>query len=364
MIRQSIQAKGLVLLVSAMMMGAQCLIASPDVPAYKINGKAFTVGDAEKKDQSSFYDLEKKKFDRIEDLARQEYLEQFWTELSKSKKASIEKTRENYLKDRVKVADKEINEVLERLKDHPEFKKLAKDEQKKQVREHLAARESQKILENIVAEGVRDGKLVVLYPKPQEPVFNLSIADHEAVRYGPAATDTKPIKCKGDECPITVIEYSEFECPYCSRMIDDTSKVLEAYKGQIRWYVRDFPLEFHSRAQPAAVAAKCALFQGKYWDMYYSLFAKQRELADADIIQRAKDLKLDMRKFNDCYASKGGSQYKKAQELIRANFESGRKYGVEGTPAFFINGRKLSGALPFAEFKRVIDEELARPKKS
>ena len=368
MIRQLIRVKGLVFMVSAFVIGAPSLIAGQqDVPAYTVNGKAFTVGDAEKKDQSSFFELEKRKFDRIEEMAREEFLNQFWGEMSKSKKLSLEKTKENYLKERTKVSDKEINDLLEKLKDHPQLSKLPKEEQKKQVREYLSTRESQRVLDDIVMEGIKTGKLLVVYPKPHEPVFQLNIAENEPVRYGPKATDTKPMGCKGDACPITIIEYSEYQCPYCAKMLEDTTKVLEAYKGKIRWYVRDFPLEqIHNRAHPAAVAAKCAHFQGKFWEMYYSLFENQRELGDADISKRAEKLKLDMKKFNACSAvadkAKGDQQSKKAEDMIRANFESGRKYGVEGTPAFFINGRKLSGALPFADFKRVIDEELANHK--
>lgn len=336
-------------------------------PAYKVNGKVTTMSEATKRDQAAFYDIEKKRYDHISEMAREDYLKQFWDELAKKKKISPEKAREDYLKDHVKVKDKEIKEVLEKFKDHPQLSKLSPDEQKKQVRDYLAARESQKVLEDLIDKAMKAGKIEILVTKPQEPIYDLAVRENEIARYGSKASDIKPLGCKGADCPITVVECSEFQCPFCSKMLPDTAKVLETYKGKIRWYVRDFPLDFHDRARPAAIAAKCASFQGKYWDMYYSIFANQKNLSDDDLIKRAEDLKLDMNKFNECYKTpkntEVASDWKKAESMIQENFESCRKNGVEGTPAFFINGRRLSGALPFEEFKRVIDEELAKQKK-
>lgn len=339
--------------------------ASPETPAYKVNGKIFTVSEAAKKDQSTFFELEKKKYDRIGEIARDEYLEQFWTELSQKKKTSVEKAKEVYLKEHVKVSDSEVKKFLEQFKDHPQLSKMTPEERKKEIRDYLNARETQKAVEEILEKGEKDGKFQVLISKPQEPVFEFKIRENEPVRYGPTVADNKPVDCKGDACPITIIEYSEYQCPYCSRMLADTTKVLEQYKGKIRWLVRDFPLEsIHPRAVPAAVAAKCAHFQGKYWDMYASIFDDQKNLSDDDLTKRAEKLKLDMKKFNECFKMpknpKADSDWKKANEMVRENIDSGMKYGVNGTPAFFINGRKLSGALPFSEFKRVIDEELAK----
>lgn len=360
------QIKRLVLILSAMA-GTASWAANQDAPAYKINNKVVSVGDVEKKDRSTFFDLEQKKYQRVSDIAKQEYLEQYFNELSKKRNTTVDKAKETYLKEHIKVSDSEVNEILTKLKDHPKLSKLSKEEQKNQVRDYISAREAQKVLETLVDQAQKDGKFQVLYPRPEEPVYDIKIGSEEPVRYGPTAADTKPVGCKGDECPITVIEYSEFQCPYCEKMLGDTKQVLQEYKGKIRWYVRDFPLEFHDRARPAAIAAKCASFQGKYWDMYHSLFANQRDLSDDALTKRAKDLKLNMSKFNECFKpkdAKSSTDAQTADALIRKNFESGRSVGVEGTPAFFINGKKLSGALPYSEFKRIIDQDLAKLQKS
>ena len=344
--------------VTAAWVCAPAIGASPESPAYKVNGKVFTVSDAEKKDQSGFYEIEKRKFDRISEAAREEFLDQFWAELSKKKKKTLEKTKEAYMKEHVKVSEKEINELLEKYKDHPQLSKLSKDEQKKQIREYLNARESQKVVEDIIEDAMKTGKLAVLYEKPKEPVFDIKVANTEPVRYGPKPSDIKPIECKEDQCPVTVIEYSETRCPFCKRMLPDTMKVLEEYKGKIRWYVRDFIV--HEDAVHGAVAEKCALNQGKFWEMYYAIFDNQKEQSEADLIKRAESIGLDMPKFKSCV----NKDFKKYEEIVRENSMSGRKLGVEGTPAFFINGRKLSGALPFSEFKKIIDEELEKVKKT
>lgn len=338
-----------------------------DAPAYKIDGKTVSISDLMKKDETAFYEIEKKKYDLIFDKIREEYLDKFWSSLSKSKgDKAQEEYKQAYIKSKIKISDSEIKEMMKKFKDHPQLAKLSEDERKKQIREYLVSRETQKVFDKIIEDAIKSKKLVILYPKPKEPVYNISVSDQEPVRYGPKTTDTKPIGCKGDQCPITVVEYSEYQCPFCDRMLPDTTKVLEAYKGKIRWIVRDFPLEFHPRAIPAAVAAKCAHFQGKFWDMYYSIFQNQKELSDADLIKRAESLKLDMKKFNECYNTpkdtKAPSDWKKANDMIQDNISSGAKIGVRGTPAFFVEGKMLSGALPFEEFKKVIDEELANKK--
>jgi protein-disulfide isomerase len=129
------------------------------------------------------------------------------------------------------------------------------------------------------------------------------------------------------------------------------------YKGKVRWVVRDFPLGFHDRAKPAAVAAHCAKDQNKYWEMYSKLFANQRKLDDDSLRSYAKDIGLDMKKFGKCFDKPA-----EKMAIIEANYRSGEQVGVTGTPAFFVNGRRLSGALPFEEFKKIFDEELSRAK--
>lgn len=159
---------------------------------------------------------------------------------------------------------------------------------------------------------------------------------------------------KGPEsAPVTIVEFSDFECPYCSRGEEVIAEVLRAYPGKIKLHYRDFPLPMHPNAPKAAEAAHCAGDQGKYWEMHAKLFANQRALDVASLKGYAKSLGLDQGKFDKCLD--GGEKAKLVEEGKRA----GAELGVNGTPAFFINGVMINGAQPFDAFKEVIDAELA-----
>jgi predicted DsbA family dithiol-disulfide isomerase len=155
--------------------------------------------------------------------------------------------------------------------------------------------------------------------------------------------------------PVTIVEFSDFQCPYCSRAIATLKKIEETYAGKVRLVYRDYPLvNIHPAAARAAEAAACADDQGKFWAMHDSLFQGQDKLAEADLKKRAADLGLDTAKFEECLASgRHTADWKK-------DSEDAERYGISSTPAFFINGRVLVGAQPYEAFARVIDEELVR----
>jgi protein-disulfide isomerase len=167
------------------------------------------------------------------------------------------------------------------------------------------------------------------------------------------ASAGRPEKGGGPKAPITIIEFSDYQCPFCKRAEGVVDQVMKTYGDKVRLVFRDFPLPFHPLARPAAEAANCANAQGKFWDYHAKLFASQPALADDNLKQYAKDVGLDSAKFDQCLANK---PFKAA---IDKDVEDGTKAGVNGTPAFFVNGRMLSGAQPFEKFKEVIDDELA-----
>jgi len=164
-------------------------------------------------------------------------------------------------------------------------------------------------------------------------------------------------RIKGNaNAPVTIIEFADFQCPFCQRAEATLKALLDKYKGRVKLAYLDFPLtEIHGQAEIAAEAARCAGEQSKFWEYHDSLFADQSRLDEASLIGRARDLHLDEGAFRSCLV--GG----KFQQDIRANREQGTKAGVIGTPAFFINGVFLGGALPQAEFERIIDGRLMQP---
>lgn len=325
--------------------------------AFIINGKSVGVDQLYKENQGKFYDLEKEKYETIESLARDAYLDAFWADLAKKKGKSVEAARKEYLDQNANVSSAEIKETLNQLKDHPNVKKLSDDEKERQITDYLVSRKTSQVVNEIIDKGMAAGKLKVVYKRPEEPIFNISVNANDHVKYGPKSSDTSPAKggCKGDDCAVTVVEYSEYQCPFCVRVLPAVNRLLTEYRGDVRWIVRDFPLGFHNRAKPAAVAAKCAADQGKFWEMYQKLFDNQSNLGDDHLKKYGKEIGLDQNKYIKCLDN---PQQKLA--LIEENYKSGEQLGVTGTPAFFINGRRLSGALPYEKFKEIFDEELAK----
>ncbi len=156
--------------------------------------------------------------------------------------------------------------------------------------------------------------------------------------------------------PITIIEFSDFECPYCSRAEESVKRVLDEYKDKVRLVYREYPLPFHASAQKASEAALCAGDQGKYWEMHEKLFASQQALAVPQLKEYAHALGVTAAKFDSCLDS--GEKAK----IIDESKKAAEAVGVNGTPAFFINGRPMAGARPFEDFKKLIDSELLAAK--
>jgi protein-disulfide isomerase len=153
--------------------------------------------------------------------------------------------------------------------------------------------------------------------------------------------------------PVQIVMYSDFQCPFCARVGATLNKVQQRYGDRVRVVFRDFPLNsIHPRATAAAVAARCAHEQGRFWEYHDRLFASANRLEDRDFAQYATDLGLDVSRFAACV------QDNRAAATVTGSVESGERLGVSATPAFFINGRFLPGAQPFEAFQRVIEDEL------
>jgi protein-disulfide isomerase len=154
--------------------------------------------------------------------------------------------------------------------------------------------------------------------------------------------------------PVTIVEFSDYQCPYCKRAQGVVDELVAKYKDKIRLVHRDFPLDNHPGAVPAARAARCADEQGKFWDYHRGLLMTPGDFSDEDLRSRAASLGLDASKFDTCLKSD------RHDAAIRASVEDGQRIGVTGTPAFFINGRMLFGARPIEQFQEVIEAELAQ----
>jgi protein-disulfide isomerase len=157
------------------------------------------------------------------------------------------------------------------------------------------------------------------------------------------------------EAPVTVVEFSDYHCPFCKRAQTTLTQILERYPGKVRHVYRDFPVDtLHPHAREAAEGARCAQDQGKFWDFHDVLFASTPHTTAADLRKYAELIGLDGSAFERCLAA--GTH----RAAVQRDIDEGRRLGVSGTPAFFINGRSLTGAQPVEAFARIIEEELAR----
>jgi len=210
---------------------------------------------------------------------------------------------------------------------------------KDRIGEYLHAQKQQKAVFDFLDQLKKDAGVVVTLAMPEEPPVEVAATGPSK---GPA------------NAPVTIVEFSDFQCPFCSRANPAIEQVLATYKDQVRVVFRDFPLPFHDKAQKAAEAGHCAAEQGKFWEMHDQMFANQQAL-DVDALKGyAKTVGVDEAKFAECLDGD------KMAELVKKNMADGEEAGVSGTPAFFINGKMLSGALPFEDFKKAIDAELVR----
>ena len=179
-----------------------------------------------------------------------------------------------------------------------------------------------------------------------------------------AKIDLKDQPAKGPaDAKVTIVEYSDFQCPFCSRGYSTIeNEVLKQYGDKVRFYYKNYPLPFHPWAKAGAVAAECAKQQkaDAFWKLYKSFFENQAQINKDNVKEKATeylaDTGIDMNAWNDCFDNQ------KTAAAVDAQMQEGSSVGVRGTPGFIINGRLVSGAQPFESFKNVIDDELASAK--
>ena len=156
--------------------------------------------------------------------------------------------------------------------------------------------------------------------------------------------------------PLTLVEFSDFQCPYCAIAVGQLDAALNAYQGKIKLIFKEFPLDTHSQAALAAAAAIAAHQQGKFWPMHDALFAHRTKLSRATILELARGNGLDMKRFETDLDSA------ETKKTVARDLQDGERAGVEGTPTIYINGQKYNGPLDLPEFRKVLDGELKKAK--
>ena len=279
--------------------------------------------------QNQVYMAEKRAVDQIID----DYLVE-----QAAKKAGL--TQEAYLKKEIDdkapaPTDKEMQDFYDKNKDRI---RQPMDKIKAPLANYLKQQKLRERRAELIAQLRKDLKVKIALEPPR---FKVASEDSAGMQ-GPK------------DAPITIVEFSDFQCPYCRSAEGSIKEVMKKYPDKVRLIYMDYPLPMHPNAMGAAQAGRCAAAQGKFWEFHDAMFADQTKLDPPALKATATNLKLDTTKFNECLDKNAHT------DDIHRTQEQGQAAGVNGTPTFFVNGRMLSGMVPAANFESIIDEELAR----
>ena len=333
----------------------------PDQIAAKVGGRSFSNAELDQRLKAELESLkaratasEEQLKTQLEDIKSQVKEQQFTlrkkalTEVLMDMEAQSRGVTRDALKAQEITAKAEVTESdVEALWN--EVKARAKGTTKEQARPQLQQMVAQRKTETRLATYQRE-----LFKK-----YNVSLVGLQPSRKAVSIPADAPTQGPLD-APITLVEFTDYQCPFCQQAQQYVDRVMESYKGQVRLVYQEFPLDFHAQAKPAGRAARCAGEQGKFWEMHTGLLRTPGAFDEADLQNRAAGLGIDAKRFGACVVST------KYDGVIQKAIENGKSVGVSGTPTFFLNGRSFSGAQPFDVFERIIEEELsmAGPKKA
>jgi len=316
--------------------------ANPDEVVATVGDKKFTLKDVEARWQADD-PAERARVTQLLYQHRRQSVEQLIGDYlieEAAKKAGLPKEKyleAEMLKRKAPVTDAEIQKVYEENKDRVGTQTV--EQLRGSISEFIERNRTAQNIAILVDELRKAGPAVKVSLDP--PRYDVAIAEHDPSR-GPV------------DAPITIVEFSEYQCPFCGRVTPTLKGLEQKYAGKVRLVFKDFPLQNHLQAPKAAEAAHCAGEQGKYWELHDQLFSNQQQLQIADLRKHAGAVGLDQAAFDQCLDSG------KHAANVQADVDLGTQMGVQSTPTIYINGRIVTGAQPAAVFEAIIDDELAR----
>ncbi len=299
----------------------------------EFGGRSVKASEAFAAIKTRLFDLEEEVY-RTKEQAINEYVDQKVIEIeAKKQNISMEQLLDKESQGVVaEVTDKQIDEFLASKGLSLKDPRVKKDD----VKEYLKYRQKFEKRQAYVAKLRETSKVKIMIPEPESPSLKVT-------------TDGYPT-WGNKNAPITIVEFSDFQCPFCARAVPTIQRLKKEFGPEkIKIVFRHMPLPNHPRAFPASMAAQCAEDQGKFWEMHDMLFENQQKLEDADFKTYAGKLGMDATKFAECFDKK------KHEELINKSRKESESVGIQATPSFVINGALLQGAQPFEKFKEKID---------
>jgi protein-disulfide isomerase len=318
------------------------LAIDPGEQVAVVDGQPITYGDVEKQSGGKLRQAEVKALTDLYDARRGAVDEVVTKKLlegeAKKKNQSLEQWfQSDFIQSLPAPSDAEMKQFYEERK--AQMGGQPYDQVKDRIAQYLKQQKGRDQLSVLIEKLKKDHGVQVTLQAPNLPRV-------EVAAKGPA---------RGPEnAPITIVEFSDFQCPYCGREAPVVDRLMKEYDGKVRLVFRHFPLNFHPNAQKAAEAGACAADQGKFWEMHDKIFGNQQKLAVDDLKGFAKEVGLDGKKFDHCL----DAGEKKA--LVEADAKAGEEAGVSGTPAFFVNGIFINGAVPYEQFKDTVERELKK----
>ncbi len=287
------------------------------------------------------YEAETQVYNAMTRIIEERYMDAFFDHYMTEKKLpSRTAAQEAYFHENSSVPESRVLEVVQQFGSDDRLKNLSPEDQKKEVRHALEMQQSQNTLRTLVQNAKRKGEISVAFPEPIEPALEVTDGGNPSV--GPK------------DAKVTIVEFADYECPFCARVVPTLWDLTKKYEGKVRWVFRDYPLPFHKNSVPAAIAANCAGVQGKYFEAHNYLFEHHTQLNEDTYKGLAETLKLDATAFNTCRA---GDEQKKE---VEADYAAGEKLGVNGTPTYFVNGKRMKPGASMETFTEMIDQELAK----
>lgn len=305
-----------------------------DTAVAEINGTPITEKELNAKIGNRLTRIKTQIFDIQRQGINQIINDRLLAEAAKKENTKVQSLLKKEVNDKVgEISEKEIEDFYNKNK--ARFRGRTLEQSKVKLKRQLFARKAS-VYRNNYLDRLKDKSDIKLFIS--RPTIEVSV-------------DDDPMLGNKDAI-VTVIEFTDYQCPFCSRARPTIKKIVDTYGDKVRYVLRDFPLDFHPHAKKASEAAQCAGDQDKYWDYSNILWANQRALDIPNLKKYAKEVGLNQAKFDKCLDSG------KFTAEVNKDMADGSKAGVTGTPSFFINGQMLTGARPFEQFKEIIDMEI------
>jgi protein-disulfide isomerase len=300
----------------------------------RVNGRAITQKEVDKNVVAQTLPLEEKLYAirkvALENLITSRVLE----DEAKKKGISVAKLRQELSAGPVLVTEAQVEQAY--AENSSFFASMSPDEAKERLRLDLESQQRMTHYRTALAKLKASANVEIVLDQPRLPGVP---GDATAPRSGP------------DNAPVTIIEYSDFECTYCRGVQPALKQVLQSFKEQVRLVFKHLPLDVHEHALSAAQAAVCAAQENKFWPFHDALFAS--DTLDRNSLEAAAiSAGVDLSHFTSCLSSETSDSY------VRLHMREANQLGVTSTPTFLINGRIARGALTFEQFKTIIEEEL------